>query len=100
MQINRLSSRTKFLVPYVRKEHELLFSHISLNGFKHLARTEMNVMQSNLIIVPELFQSNRILIGYYVMDIGFGSIRQTLRTIEHHLLDSMSPGEHPLRVGT
>ena len=23
---------------------------------------------------------------------GFGSIRQTLRNIEHHLLDSMSPG--------
>ena len=35
-----------------------------------------------------------------VTDIGFGSIRQTLRNIEHHLLDSMSPGEHPLRVGT
>ena len=34
-----------------------------------------------------------------VTDIGFGSIRQTLRNIEHHLLDSMSPGEHPLRVG-
>ena len=35
-----------------------------------------------------------------VTDIGFGSIRQTLRNIEHHLLNSMSPGEHPLRVGT
>ena len=36
----------------------------------------------------------------YVTDIGFGSIRQTLRNSEHHLLNSMSSEEHPLRVGT
>ena len=35
-----------------------------------------------------------------VTDIGFGLIRQTLRNSEHHLLDSMGPEEHPLRVGT
>ena len=30
-----------------------------------------------------------------VTDIGFGSIRRTLRNSKHHLLDSMSPEEHP-----
>ena len=39
-------------------------------------------------------------IGLCVTDIGFGQSTKHFRNGEHHLLSSMSSGEHPLRVGT